>query len=43
MDVEDSWNEGVIMEIIDAKSDMIQVPGFDHDELEVILLDHCTD
>jgi hypothetical protein len=37
LDVEDSWKLGVIKEIIDAKSDVLEVPGFDNDELEAPL------
>jgi hypothetical protein len=33
LDVEDSWKVGVIKEIIDAKSDVLEVSGFDNDEL----------
>ena len=43
LDVEDSWKVGVIKEIIDAKSDVLEVPGFDDDELETILLHLCTE
>ena len=43
LDMEDSWKVGVIKEIIDAKSDVLEVPGFDDDELETILLHLCTE
>ena len=43
LDVEDSWKVGVIKEIIDAKSDVLEVPGFDNNELEAILHHLCTE
>ena len=43
LDVEESWKVGVIKEIVDAKSDVLEVSGFDNDELEAILLHLCTE
>ena len=43
LDEDDKWKVGMIKEIIDAKNDVMEVPGFEQDELETILLHLCTD
>ena len=43
LDEKDGWKVAFIKEIIDVKNDELEVPGFENDELETILLHLCTD
>ena len=42
LDSGDSWKVGSIIEIIQVKQGLMEVPGFEFDELEVILDYLCT-
>ena len=43
LDEKDRWKVDLIKEVIDAKNDDLEVPGFEIDELETILHHLCTE
>ena len=43
LDGDDKWKVGMIKDIIDAKNDVLEVPGFEQDELETLLPHVCRD
>ena len=43
LDGDDTWKVGMVKVIMDTKNEVLEVPGFEKDELETILLHLCTD